>query len=270
MLTARPTFHPHLATGLGLGVIAAAAGLWCAPTLAARSDPKPAIPNAADVSRVGDGKLPAARPALRASRAPLSVGERGYAVHKALAALPAGAHDVLGAPGAEVLLAEVSSDQPSAPATTTSDASPPSPHRLVTVVTYDYAHATTTQATVDLTLDRITWSQTSTTAQWPPSSSEVAVALDLAVHSDLPLVFHQQFARLTGSALTAASQLSASALVWADATPAGLPEQADSPCGQGRCLRLLIGLPGGGYLSTQDFAVDLTARRIVMVEGQSR
>lgn len=192
---------------------------------------------------VGDGTLPDQRPSLRASGAPLSSAERGYAVALALAAIPSSARDVLGRPGAEVLIADL----------------PPTDQRAdrrrVQVSAYDYADGSLHEVLVDLGSGVVIRQQARRGIQLPPSAAETRVALDLALAADPAPAFIAQYDELVGSPLLAGDQVRVVAGALADG------------CGPDRCVRLLVSLPSGRYLSTDDFRVDLSKRTVVAAAG---
>lgn len=234
-----------------LGVVAAAtAGAlvvgahvlasWAAPP------PTPLDPAYADFRPAGDGSLPAERPALRAPDAPLSSDERGYAVRLALGALPTGARDVLGNPGGEVLAADLPLDTDRT-------------GRPVSVALYDYATDRLHQVVVDLATDAVRAHTEAGGVQLPPSAAEAAVATQAAMTAVPPPAFVEEYRRLTGARLAAAEQLQVVAGVWRG-------DAATTACGEHRCLQLLLGLPSGQFLATQDFAVDLSTGQVLRTQ----
>lgn len=192
---------------------------------------------------VGDGSLPDTRPTLREPGAPLSSAERGYAVALALAAIPSSARDVLGRPGAEVLIADL------APPEQRAD------RRRVQVSAYDYESDRLHQVLVDLVGGVALRMQVRSGLQLPPSAAETRVALDLALAADPAPAFIAQYDDLVGSPLLAGDQVRVVAGALADG------------CGSDRCVRLLVALPSGRYLSTDDFRVDLSKRTVVAAPG---
>ena len=200
-----------------------------------------------------DGALPEQAPRLRSTDAPLSVAERGYAIHLAQQAMPAGATDVLGNPGGEVLAADL----------------PPiedrGTGRRVAVSLYDYSDDRLHQALVDLGDGSVLRSREVRGLQLPPTMAETTIATQLALAADPAPAFLEEYHRATGASLVAAEQVRPVAGVWRNVSDAAAPVGPTKVCGQDRCLQLLLALPSGQYLGTQDFAVDLSSRTVLPV-----
>jgi hypothetical protein len=201
----------------------------------------------------GDGSLPERAPKLRAADAPLSVAERGYAIHLAQQAMPAESTDVLGNSGGEVLAADL----------------PPmedrGPGRRATVSLYDYTTDRLHQALVDLTAGSVLKSRDVRGLQLPPTVAEATIATQLALAADPAPAFLEQYRSLTGAPLVAAEQVHTVAGVWRPVNRAATPVGPTKACGAARCLQLLLALPSGQYLDTLDFAVDLSSRTVLPV-----
>lgn len=193
----------------------------------------------------GDGSLPAARPPLREPAAPVSTAEQGYAIRLARAALPTSARDVLGAAGGEI----VGTGLPS-PAERTA-------HRQVDVTAYDYATDRVHRLRVDLSTGTVVRHDTAADLHPPPTTAEAWVALDLALTASPAPAFVEEYRALTGAPLIAPEQVHAVAGTWRPGGP------APAPCGSHRCVQLLVALPSGQYLGTQDLAVDLSAGTVI-------
>ncbi len=244
-------------------IVAALAAGALAGGLALQMTPSPADPGPTDrpdhhseeFRAVGDGTLPEDRPSLREPGAPLSSAERGYAIHRVLASLPDSARDVRGAPGAEILAADLPPDS------TRADL------RRVQVSAYDYATDRLHQAIVDLPTGLVDQTAVVQGLQLPPSAAETQVALDLALAARPPPAFVRQFQDVTGAPLLAGDQVHVVAGAWVpdDAGPAGHHAE-DTACGPHRCVQLLMALPSGQYLNTTDFVVDLSARAVVPIQ----
>jgi len=200
----------------------------------------------------GDGSLPTTAPRLGAPNEPLSSAEVGYAVHLARTAMPADAQDVVGEPGGEVLTA----DLPPLAARTAA--------RLVAVAIYDYTTDRLHELVLDLTHRTVLSDQSVRGLQLPPTEAETTIALDLAMKADPALAFVREYENTTGNPLLTRDQLHAVAGVWRPVAPSTVG--ATAACGPHRCLQLLLGMPSGQYLGTQDFAVDLSARSILRVQ----
>ncbi len=238
-----------LAGALG-GAAVLALPLW--PSLAG-SDPtnRPADTQFEPVG--GDGSLPESAPPLRATNAPLSVAERGYAIYLAQAAMPSGATDVLGNPGGEVLAADL----------------PPlddrGAGRRATVSLYDYSSDRLHQALIDLAAGSVVRRDTVRGLQLPPTVAETAIATQLALAADPAPAFVAEYRRAMGAPLVAAEQVQVVAGVWRPVEEGAGPVGPTEDCGRDRCLQLLIALPSGEYLETRDFAVDLSSRTVLPV-----
>lgn len=196
---------------------------------------------------VGSGDLPTGAPALQAPHAPLTALERGYAIHLAQQAQPENTTSVLGNPGGEVLSAEL----------------PPmserSAHRTAVVTLYDYTDNKLAQVQVNLTSARAVTTELAG-VQLPPSAAETRVATQIAIASTTELNFMAQYRTMTGTPLLTPEQVHTVAGVWRAPHDAGSPSAV---CGVNRCVQLLLGLPSGQYLNTQDFVVDLTTRSVL-------
>jgi hypothetical protein len=216
----------------------------------------PADPSAdAEFHAVGrDGSLPERAPELRSSDAPLSVAERGYAIHLAQQAMPTESRDVLGMPGGEVLAADL----------------PPiedrGTGRRATVSLYDYTSDRLHQTLVDLAAGSVVRDRVVPGLQLPPTIAETTIAAQLALAADPAPAFLEQYRSLTGAPLVAAEQVQTVAGVWRPVDRTATPVGPTKVCGADRCLQLLVALPSGQYLDTLDFAVDLS-RRVVLPVG---
>ncbi|QWF24139.1 hypothetical protein KM427_10855 [Nocardioides sp. LMS-CY] len=242
----------RLAIALG-GVAALCLSALALPLLPSLAGPGPSESRSdGRLHPVGDGALPERAPELRSVDAPLSVAERGYAIHLAQQAMPDDATDVLGFPGGEVLAADL----------------PPiedrGPGRRASVSLYDYTSDRLHQTLVDLAASSVLRSRDVRDLQLPPSIAETTIATQVALTADPTPAFVEQYRRVTGSALIAAEQVRAVAGVWSSADDAA-PVGPTKDCGTDRCLRLLLALPSGQYLDTSDFAVDLSSRTVLPV-----
>ncbi|GAA1549553.1 hypothetical protein [Nocardioides humi] len=202
-----------------------------------------------DFTVVGDGELPTKKPKLGADRAPLSAAETGYAIHLASAdaSIPAGATDVLGEEGPEFLYADLP------------DVGENLTGRKVVVSLYDYTSNAAYDQLVDLGTGKVVKTTTSAEAQPPTSATEADVAMELAVGSDLGLLFKEEFEVNMGVPLIATDQVEyvAGAWVYDKTTTAG------KECGKDRCAQLMVSTASGVYLNTWDFVVNLSTKTIV-------
>ncbi len=202
---------------------------------------------------VGDGDLPTRRPDLRPARAPLSAQEAGYAAHLATrrSEIPDDATDVHGDAGAQILFTDL-------PRVADADGSA----RLAVVVLYDYTSDRGYDVLVDLTTSTVRATESHPELQPPITPDEADVALEVAIDSPERLAFRDQFEREMGVPLLTRDQLAYKAGAWtSDGT-----SRAGKECGMHRCAQIFVQSPSGSYLGTSDFVVDLTTRRIVVLE----
>lgn len=229
------------------------------PTFAAPGGPVPGAPRDSDAQfrTVGDGSLPETAPRLRAPHEPLSAGERGYAFHLAREAMPAPARDILDEPGGE----PISADLPPLSERTAD--------RRVVVALYDYATDELHQLLLDLTHDTVIDRRITRELQLPPTETEAATALELAMGAKPAPAFLTQYRQVNGTPLINPGQVSAVGGVWRP--EAERPTAAETQvCGPHRCVQLLIALPTGEYLDTQDFVVDLSTRTVLRTEREEQ
>ncbi len=199
----------------------------------------------------GDGGLPTTKPPLGESREPLSTDETGYAIHLASTdrSIPAGATNVRGESGPEILQVDVPDDV---------DAG----GRTAVVVLYDHSDDTTYRQLVDLAAGRVVHGQPSQQLQPPTSADEAAAAITIAIGAAAPPTFAEQFATLEGVPLVSPEQVRYVAGAWTfdGTTPGG------SACGKHRCARLMVQTPSGIYLDTSDVVVDLSTGLLIDLE----
>ncbi|WP_244931808.1 hypothetical protein [Nocardioides sp. W7] len=244
-------------------VVLGSVGVLCAlllPTSAAPGDlvssaPAPGTDAEERFRAVGDGSLTETAPRLRAPHEPLSSAERGYAYHLARAAVPETTRDVRGESGGEL----ISADLPPL-SERTSD-------RRVAVTLYDYASDELHQLLIDLTHDAVVRRQATQGLQLPPTQAETATALELAITARPTPAFVSQYRQLNGVPILNPGQVSAVAGVWRPVDE-GPPAPATQVCGLHRCVQLLVALPTGEYLDTQDFVVDLSTRTVLRIERE--
>lgn len=239
-----------------LALVAILCGGLVSVVVSSRSVSGPTNVADGETHKVGDGDLPTSRPALRASRAPLSPAESGYAAHLATSSLGGPQPtDVRGDKQAQVLfvdlprLSEASSD------------------RVAVVMLYDYATDLASQVTVNLSTGRVLGSDSDAELQPPPAPDEADAAMRLAIESDIKLAFTREFEESNGVPLLSLDQVGYRAGAWKYVEGSRDGKQ----CGKHRCVQLLVQEPSGSYLDTGDFVVDLTQRSIVTLEtGGSR
>lgn len=189
------------------------------------------------------------KPALGAARDALSQDELSYALHLATTdgSLPDDVTSVDGSDAPQVLSIDV--------ATRDVDQT----DRVVDVVLYDYTSDKTFLQSVNLTTASIE-SSSSEGVQPPPSADEVdfafSVFLDDAAAS---ATVREEFAAITGDALASIDQLGVSGGSFVpDAGSLG-----GEACATDRCVEMQFRIPGGGYLDTTGFVVDLSTRSVI-------
>lgn len=248
-------------TAVALGTV----GVLCAvllPTSATPGTPVSAAPRPgtdadARFRAVGDGSLPESAPRLRAPHEPLSSAERGYAYHLAREAMAATSRDAVGNPGGELLAADL---PPLAERTSA---------RLVTVAVYDYATDELHQLLLDLTDEAVVRNQATQGLQLPPVETETATALELAIAAKPAPAFVREYRELNGVPLLSPGQVSAVGGVW-HPVDERLAAPETEVCGPHRCVQLLIALPTGEYLDTQDIVVDLSTRTVLRTQPKEQ
>lgn len=189
------------------------------------------------------------KPALGAPRDPLSADELGYALHLATSdeSIPDDVTSVDGSDAPQVLSIDIS----------TRDVD--FTERIVDVVLYDYTSNHTILQAVNLSAGSVE-SSSSPGVQPPPSPDEVdyafSVFLDDAAAS---AVIRDEFAGITGAALESIDQLSVTGGAFVpDASTVGA-----EACTLDRCVEMQLRVPGGGYLDTTGFVVDLSTKSVI-------
>ncbi|WP_127792137.1 hypothetical protein [Agromyces sp. LHK192] len=201
---------------------------------------------AEEVARVSE------RPALGHARDPLSAEELSYALHLATtdASLPEDVTSVDGSDAPQVLSIDIATRD------VDSDA------RTADVVLYDYTSNRAFLQAVNLADGTVTSSATQG-VQPPPSADEVDFAFSVflgdTVASD---AVRAEFAAVTGDALSSIDQLGVTGGAFVpDAGTVG----ADA-CAIDRCVEMQFRIPGGGYLDTTGFVVDLSTRSVIGIQ----
>jgi hypothetical protein len=159
------------------------------------------------------------------------------AVDTARSSLPAGAIDVHGDSGGELLSVDLLGDG------------------SAEVMLYDYAANLTHELTVrsgEVLDDR------AGRVQPPPSHDEAISAFGIALERPDPLPFASAFAQRQGVPLVSPDQVSVVAGAWT-----GDDSRAATDCGRHRCVQLVVATPAGDYLDTNGFVVDLSAGRVL-------
>jgi len=214
----------------------------------------PAISGAvgAEESATDEVALVTAKPALGAARDPLSQEELSYALHLATSdgSVPADVTSVDGSEAPQVLSIDV----------TTRDVDVTD--RIVDVVLYDYTSDRTFLQTVNLSSETVD-SSSSEGVQPPPSADEVDYAFTVFLDDEqASAAVRAEFAAITGDALTTIDQLGVSGGAFVpDASSIG-----GETCATDRCVELQFRVPGGGYLDTTGFVIDLSDRAVIGIQ----
>jgi len=211
----------------------------------------PAVSGASDAVASGTDEVPSVtgKPALGSPRDPLSADELGYALHLATAdaSVPGDVTSVDGSEAPQVLSVDVS----------TRDVD--HAERIVDVVLYDYTSNRTILQAVNLTTGGVE-SSASAGVQPPPSPDEVDYAFGLFLDdAAASAAVRDEFAAITGTALESIDQLGVSGGTFLrDASTIG-----GEACALDRCVEMQFRVPGGGYLDTTAFVVDLSAHTVI-------
>lgn len=236
-----PRFALAAVLALGLVAVAVAMRMWHPSPVAADQ----AV--AAQVDTVDD--LSSKKPAsLGKPRDPLSIDEIGYAEALAAAALPGSARTVADQSGAELLSVDLASPDPD---TTT---------RPVTVTYYDYAADQVLAVTVELYSGKVRGTDAARGLQPAPAPSETYAATALLIESPDGRKLGTEYTAMTGNAISADDLIVTGGSYYATAA-----NKADDVCGQHRCVELQVQEPSGKYLSTADYVVDLSAKKVIVL-----
>ncbi|GAA3115830.1 hypothetical protein [Streptosporangium carneum] len=137
-------------------------------------------------------------------------------------------------------------------------------HRLAEAYLYDYGTDTLTVRTVDLAGGRVVKETVSHGVQPPPSKAEELTAAELLLaHSKLGEGVRRAYALVAGGPPRSASDLGLRGLIF---TPSQEEGGAATRCATHRCMRLFVRLPGGRWLDTSRIVVDLSAKKIHVLE----
>ncbi|WP_092558321.1 hypothetical protein [Herbiconiux ginsengi] len=192
------------------------------------------------------------RPALGAARDPLSQDELSYALHLATTdpALPENITSVDGSEAPQVLSVDVT--------TRDVDAS----DRFVDVVLYDYTSNRTFMQAVNLTAATVSGSSREG-VQPPPSADEVDYAFRVFLaDATASAGVRAEYTSVAGGELSSIDQLGVSGGAFSpDASTVG-----GDVCQVDRCVEMQFRVPGGGYLDTSSFVVDLSNRTVIGIQ----
>ena len=210
--------------------------------------------------RSGGGTGAAAREPARVEAAPeqgepgqgreqLTSGERKAATEAALAgdtSLRAASENVRGEEGPPEHLATDLTDE-------SADG------RTAEVYFYDYKDDSVVHKTVDLATREVTDSETAQRVQPPPSPAEARAAASLLLKDRLGAGLRADYRRARGAELTRDAQLAVRGLVY---RPRDDPSGALAKCGRERCVRLFTRVPGGPWIDTKNYVINLSDRSV--------
>ncbi|MEV5071150.1 hypothetical protein MRBLMI12_002770 [Microbacterium sp. LMI12-1-1.1] len=211
----------------------------------------PAVSGAtgAVASESGEVAVVTDKPELGAARDPLSEAELSYALHLATSdsSIPEDVTSVDGSESPQVLSVDVA----------TRDVD--NGDRIVDVVLYDYSSNKTFVQAVDLT-DGTVESTSREGVQPPPSADEVDFAFTTFLADEAAsAAVKAEFVEITGAQLESIDQLGVSGGAFVpDAGSLG-----GEACALDRCVEMQFRVPGGGYLDTTAFVVDLSTRSVI-------
>ncbi|MCR2784980.1 MULTISPECIES: hypothetical protein [unclassified Microbacterium] len=227
--------------GATLAAAAIVAGFIAIPAVSGATGAE--APDTREVAVVTD------KPVLGAARDALSQDELSYALHLATAgdSLPDGVTSVDGSDAPQVLSIDV--------ATRDVDQT----DRIVDVVLYDYTSNKAILQSVNLTTAVID-SSSREGVQPPPSADEIDFAFSLFLADEAAsAAVREEFTAITGDALASIDQLGVSGGSFVpDAGSVG-----GEHCAIDRCVEMQFRVPGGGYLDTTAFVVDLSTRSVI-------
>ncbi|WP_157525312.1 hypothetical protein [Microbacterium yannicii] len=227
--------------GAAVAAAAIVAGFIAIPAVSGASAPEASASD--EVAVVTD------KPALGAARDPLSPDELSYALHLATtdASVPEDVTSVDGSDAPQVLSIDV----------TTRDVDVAD--RIVDVVLYDYSSNQTLVQAVNLSGGTVE-SSSKQGVQPPPSADEIDYAFAVFLEStDASAAVRTEFQSITGDELTSIDQLGVSGGAFVpDASSIG-----GEACAIDRCVEMQFRIPGGGYLDTTGFVVDLSTRAVI-------
>lgn len=219
--------------------------------LGAASEPGSGVPaESTDAGSPEKATDPVAAPAAKAPLDQLSADEVAYARYLV------GQHasyrrttDVTGGAGAQYLSADLA------------DASAYGDEvRRMSVLYYDYRAERVLQYVVDLDAAEIEEVTRAKGVQPAPTELETDVAYDLLLAETGAVA--DEYAELTGEALTDGSDVAVSAHSWT----AGPATDAAPECATDRCVQVLVQTADGPYLTTTPYVVNLSAQTVTPVQ----
>ncbi|RXZ49163.1 hypothetical protein ESP57_09495 [Agromyces fucosus] len=232
---------------LGGGVVAAAAivgGFMAIPAVSGA--------NGAESSEARALDEVTSKPELGSPRDPLSPAELSYAIHLAStdASVPDDVTSVDGSAAPQVLSVDIPTRNVD------------SPDRLVDVFLFDYTSNQTFLQTVDLTAGSVE-STARQGVQPPPSPDEVDYAFGVFLGDPAAsAAVRAEYAAVAGEELESIDQLAVTGGAFVpDAGTLG----ADA-CSIDRCVEMQFRVPGGGYLDTTGFVVDLSTESVIGIK----
>ena len=245
---------PHSIRNKKLPYLIIGGGALAATALVAGFLTIPLVSGASDVggSSTQEVAVITERPTLGAPRDALSQEELSYALHLGTsdASIPDDVTSIDGSNSPQVLSIDVS----------TRDVD--STERIVDVVLYDYTSNQTFLQAVNLSAGTVE-SSSRAGVQPPPSADEIDFAFGLFLEDDAASApVKSEFATITGEDLTSIDQLGVSGGTFVpDASTIGA-----EACALDRCVEMQFRVPGGGYLDTTAFVIDLSTHSVIGIQ----
>lgn len=245
---------PHSIRNKKLPYVILGAGALAAAALVAGFLAIPLVSGAASVEGSSTQEVPVVteKPTLGAPRDALSQEELSYALHLGTsdASIPDDVTSIDGSNSPQVLSIDVS----------TRDVD--STDRIVDVVLYDYTSNQTFLQAVNLTSGTVE-SSSREGVQPPPSADEIDFAFGVFLEDTAASAAVQsEFTSITGEALTSIDQLGVSGGTFVpDASTVGA-----EACSLDRCVEMQFRVPGGGYLDTTGFVIDLSTHSVIGIQ----
>ena len=232
---------------LGGGVIAAAAivgGFMAIPAVSGASG--------ADSSATEELEAVTSKPDLGAPRDPLSPDELSYAIHLASTdgSVPDDVTSVDGSDAPQVLSVDIANGDVDATG------------RLVDVYLFDYTSNQTFLQRVDLAAGSVE-STSKAGVQPPPTPDEVDYAFGVFLgDAAASAAVRAEYTSVAGGELESIDQLAVTGGAFVpDAGTLGA-----EACAIDRCVEMQFRVPGGGYLDTTAFVVDLSTESVIGIK----
>lgn len=228
-----------------------------------------AVAGAGAVAAVGAALLfsPAEQGSRAAGTAPSAPAPgdplTGEEIGRAEALATAGSRQHMAAGQVDLLYVERDDDKAAEDAAEAGTTGTTGGRRLADAYLYDYRTDSLIVRTVDLGVGKVVRERVSQGVQPPPSKTEELRAAELLLADPgLAEGVRLSFSRAAGRLLRSASDLGLRGLIFTPSQENGAAAQ----CAAHRCLRLFVRLPGGHWLDTSRIIVDLSAKKIHILE----